>query len=212
MKKFFAILGIILLLLAGYIWYTFKSGGKGPKGPKPVSLAVSKHSPAFNQSIQSLLDSYYSLSEGFVNWDTAAIVRYGHSLKTALDSLKVEELKVDTTGIYESALDPVANAKNETDNILKELSIDKKRTAFNLLSENLRLLFIVVKYDQGKLYWQECPMAFGEGTTGNWLSKTDEVRNPYLGTKHPEYKDDMLHCGGPKDTINFMIPDTTQMK
>ncbi|MEP7372976.1 MAG: DUF3347 domain-containing protein [Chitinophagaceae bacterium] len=212
MKKFFAILGTILLLLVGYIWITFKSGRKLPKGPKPVSLAVSKHSPVFNESIQSLLDAYYNMSEGFVNWDTVAIARYGNELKTALDSLKVEELKVDTTGIYESALDPVANAKNETDNILKQPSIDKKRASFNLLSENLRLLFIVVKYDQGKLYWQECPMAFGEGYPGNWLSKTDAVRNPYLGTKHPDYKDGMLHCGGPKDTINFIVPDTTGKK
>jgi Protein of unknown function (DUF3347) len=212
MKKFFAILGIILLLVVAYIWYTFKSGGKGPKGPKPVSLAVSKHSPAFNQSIQSLLDAYYSMSEAFVNWDTTAIARYGNEMKTTLDRLKIEELKVDTTGIYESALDYLANTKNETSNILKEPAIDKKRTSFNLLSENLRLLFIVVKYDQGKLYWQECPMAFGEGYAGNWISKTDEVRNPYLGTQHPEYKDGMLHCGGPKDTINFMLPDTTGKK
>ena len=212
MKKFFAILGVLLLLLVGYIWYTFKSGKKQPRGPKPVALAVSKQSPAFNQSLHTLLDAYYSMTDGFVNWDTTDIGRYGRELKNALDSLKIEELKVDTTGIYESALDPLANAKNETTTILNEPSIDKKRISFNRLSENLRLLLVVVKYDQGKLYWQECPMAFGEGNAGNWLSKTDAVRNPYLGTQHPEYKDGMLHCGGPKDTINFMIPDTTKKK
>ncbi|MBO9657999.1 MAG: DUF3347 domain-containing protein, partial [Chitinophagaceae bacterium] len=54
-----------------------------------------------------------------------------------------------------------------------------------------------------KIYWQECPMAFGEDQSGFWLSKTDSVRNPYLGTSHPKYKDGMLHCGAPKDTINF---------
>ncbi len=209
MKKVFAILGILVLLLAGYLWYAFKGGKKGPKGPKPVALSVSKHSPAFNQSVQAALDAYYSMSEAFVNWDTVAIATQGNQLKTALDSLKIEELKVDTTGIYESALDPLANAKNEVANILKEPSIDQKRTALNNLSENLRLLFIVVKYDQGKLYWQECPMAFGEDQPGYWLSKTDEVRNPYLGNKHPKYKDGMLNCGGPKDTINFIVPDTT---
>ena len=210
MKKVFAILGILVLLLAGYLWYAFKGGKKGPKGPKPVALSVSKHSPAFNQSVQTALDAYYGMSEAFVNWDTAVIAANGNQLKSALDSLKLEELKIDTTGIYESALDPWNNAKNEIANILAEPSIDKKRTAFNSLSENLRLLFIVVKYDQGKLYWQECPIAFGEDQPGYWISKTDEVRNPYLGNKHPEYKDGMLKCGGPKDTINFMLPDTTK--
>jgi hypothetical protein len=208
MKKNLAIPVILLLLLAGYVWYSFKGGKKQPRGPKPVALAVSKHSPAFNQSLQSLLDAYYNISEAFVNWDTTSITQKGNELKTALDSLKVEELKVDNTGIYETALDPLANAKNETANILKELSIDNKRTAFNNLSENLRLLFIVVKYDQAKLYWQECPMAFGDDQPGYWLSKTDAVRNPYMGTSHPKYKDGMLKCGGPKDTINFMVEDT----
>ena len=208
MKKVFAVLGILLLLLVGYIWYSFKGGKKQPKGPKPVSLVVSKHSPAFNQSIQSVLNAYYVLSEAFVNWDSAAIATNGVKLNSALDGLTVEELKVDTTGIYETALDPLASAKNEAANISKETSIDSKRTAFNNLSENLRLLFIVVKYDQGKLYWQECPMAFGDDQPGYWLSKTDVVRNPYLGTSHPKYKDGMLHCGGPKDTINFMAVDT----
>ena len=168
MKKFFAILGILVLLLAGYIWYTFKSGKKKPRGPKPVALAVSKQSPAFNQSLHTLLDAYYSMTDGFVNWDTTDIGRFGRDLKNALDSLKIEELKVDTTGIYESALDPLANAKNETTTILNEPSIDKKRISFNRLSEKLRLLLEVVKYDQGKLYWQEFPMAFGEGQTGKW--------------------------------------------
>lgn len=212
MKKVFAILGILILLFAAYIWYSFSGGKKRVKGPKPVALAVSKHSPAFNQSVQSVLDAYYNISEAFVTWDTVAIAQHGGNLKIALDNLKIEELKVDTTGIYETALDPLANAKSETANILSQPSIDTKRTAFNNLSENLRLLFIVVKYDQGKLYWQECPMAFGEDQPGYWLSKTDAVRNPYLGTSHPKYKDGMLECGGPKDTINFMVPDTIGKK
>jgi hypothetical protein len=212
MKKVFAILGIILLLLAGYLWYSFSSGKKRVKGPKPVALAVSKHSAAFNESIQSVLTAYYDLSEAFVNWDTAAVTRHAKMLQAAFDSVKIEELKVDSSGIYETALDPLSNAKNETANILSKPSLDDKRTAFNSLSENLRLLFIVVKYDQGKLYWQECPMAFGEDRSGYWLSKTDAVRNPYLGTKHPKYKDGMLECGGPRDTINFMLPDTAIAK
>ena len=40
---------------------------------------------------------------------------------------------------------------------------------------------------------------------GNWLSKTSDVRNPYLGTQHPKYKDGMIGCGGPKDTLNFLM-------
>src|SRR4030095_10793979 len=143
MKKVLAILAILLLLIAGYFWYAFKSGRKGPKRPKPVALVVSKHSDAFNQSVQELLDDYYNLSEAFVNWDTVAVNRYGNELKISLDSLKVEDLKVDTTGIYESVIEPLANSKSETATIVSSASIDDKRVSFNRLSENLRLIFII---------------------------------------------------------------------
>lgn len=205
MKKVFLILLVLVLIAAGYLLWIFKfrSGSKGPKGPEPAPLVVSKHSEAFNSSIQSMLNAYYSLSEAFVQWDTAAVTKYGNELKTALDSVKITELQKDTVGIYESALDPLNNARNETDNILANPSMDAKRTAFNSLSENLRLLFIVSRYDREKIYWQECPMAFGDDQSGFWLSRTDSVRNPYLGVQHPKYKATMLHCGAPKDTINF---------
>jgi hypothetical protein len=50
-------------------------------------------------------------------------------------------------------------------------------------------------------------MAFGDNKPGNWLSKLKDARNPYLGNKHPEFKDKMLTCGEPKDTINFVPVD-----
>jgi len=207
MKKVFLILLVLVLIAAGYLLWLFKfrSGSRHPKGPEPVPLAVSKHSEAFNQSVQSMLHAYYSLAEGLVNWDTTVVSREALALKTALDSVQIEELRKDTTGIYESALDPLGNARSEAGNILANPSLEAKRTAFNALSENLRLLFIISRYDREKIYWQECPMAFGEDQPGYWLSQTDSVRNPYLGTSHPQYKATMLHCGMPKDTINFTV-------
>lgn len=204
------ILLTIVLLAAGILRYVFFSGGKSSssKEPDPVPLTVSKHSDSFNTSVQSALTAYYNMSEAFVNWDTAEVDKIASNLKASLDAFNIDELKIDTTGIYESALDPLNNVKSTTENILSAPSIADKRTAFNQLSENLRLLLIVVKYDQSKLYWQECPMAFGD-TPGNWLSKTDSVRNPYLGLKHPKYGSEMINCGSPKDTINFMIANTS---
>jgi len=203
----------VLLLLIGAIRYLFFPGGDGGSvhsGPKPLPMAVSRHSDRFNNSVGSVLSAYYSMTEGFVNWDTLAINKHAHELKVSLDSLSLDELKADSNGIYESAQDPVANAKSEAATILSNSAIDQKRTSLNALSEDLRLLFIVVKYDREKLYWQECPMAFGQDKPGNWLSKSIDVRNPYLGNKHPEYNDKMLHCGEPKDTINFVPVDTTK--
>jgi hypothetical protein len=198
-----------LVLLIGLFRYFFigggSTGGSHHSGERAVSLRVSKHSDTFNHSMENILKAYYKMTEGFVNWDTVIINSSGHELKISLDSLNLEELKKDTTGIYESAIDPLANAKTEVISILSDPSIAEKRGSLNILSDNLRNLLIAVKYDRAKLYWQECPMAFGEDRPGNWLSMTKEVRNPYLGTSDPQYGDKMLHCGAPKDTIKFEL-------
>lgn len=201
----------ILLLAAGTIRILFypTKGASNHSGPKPVSLPVSKHSEAFNRSMENMLNAYYEMTEGFVNWDTAIIHSSGDQLRKSLDSLGLDELKKDTTGIYETALDPLANAKTEIASILADPSLAEKRGSLNILSDNLRTLLIAVKYDRAKIYWQECPMAFGEDRPGNWLSRTIDVRNPYLGTKDPQYGDKMLNCGGPKDTIKFEPPAET---
>ncbi len=209
MKKVLAILGILLLALAGYIWFTyFKGGKKRSKGPEPVPLTVSKHSDTFNRSLQSALYAYYHLSESMVNWDKATTKESATALKAALDSLKIEELQKDSTGIYETALDPLTIAKENIALMLSNEEWPARRTAFNAVSENLRLLFIIVKYDQEKLYWMECPMAFGEEASGFWISRTDTVRNPYLGLHHPVYKAEMLDCGSSREEIDFRIKDT----
>jgi hypothetical protein len=206
----------ILLLLIGLFRYFFQPGiGGGSSknsGPPPVSLHVSKHSEAFNQSIGKILTAYYKMTEGFVNWDTSVINISGNELKTKLDSLNLDELKKDGTGIYESAVDPLANTKVELTSIIADPSISEKRGSLNIFSDNLRLLLTTVKYDRAVLYWQECPMAFGEDRPGNWLSETKEVRNPYLGTKDPQYGDKMLHCGAPKYSIKFDPPVVDSIK
>ena len=201
-----------LLLLGGVVRYLFyPGGGSNNTEHSRLSLPVSKHSDAFNKSIGEILNAYYKMTEGFVNWDTAVINSSCNELKISLDSLNLEELKKDTTGIYESALDPFVNSKTEVASILMDPSIAEKRGSLNILSDNLRTFLISVKYDREKLYWQECPMAFGEDRPGNWLSKTKDIRNPYQGTRDPQYGDKMLNCGGPKDTIKYDPPfDSTK--
>jgi hypothetical protein len=210
-------LALLLLLMGLARFFLFPGGGGGSNssGPMPDPLPVSKHSDAFNNSMGVVINSYYKMTDGFVNWDTAVIQAAGKELKTALDSLNIEELKKDTTGIYESALDPLANAKAEVAAIIADPSIAEKRGSLNILSDQIRTLWSVVKYDREKAYWMECPMAFGDDKPGNWLSRTEEVVNPYLGKKDPQYGDGMLHCGESKVTIDFVpppAPDTTKKK
>lgn len=201
----------ILLLVAGLLQFFIFSNQRSANnsGSKAPPLTVSKHSEAFNTSMSSLLTAYYEMTEGFVNWDTAVINKAGSNLNLAFDNLNLDEIKKDSL-IYQTALDPYKNAKNELRAIIADPSFAEKRGSLNILSDNIRNLLVIVKYDGAKVYWQECPMAFDDEKPGNWLSRTKDVRNPYLGTKDPKYGNSMLECGGPKDTINFVVESSIQ--
>jgi hypothetical protein len=205
----------VVLLLVGVIRFLFPLGdgvARPADRDKPLPIAVSRHSDIFNNSLETALRAYYGMTEAFVNWDTPAINRTAASLETAIDSIQINELKKDTTRdadkIYLTAVDFISNAKNEVANLLQQPLIDKKRIALNELTDNLRNLLITVKYDKQKIFYQECPMAFDDDIPGYWLSTTSNVRNPYLGTKHPKYQATMLNCGKPKDSIDFVPPNT----
>jgi hypothetical protein len=208
------LIAIVLLLIGGVRYFFFPGGSSGShaSGPKPLPIKISKHSDLFNNSVGNVLDAYYNMTEAFVNWDSMGVNRHGTELVNALADLKTEELKNDTARdaqtIYLTTVDMAGYAKTDASNIVQQTSLDKKREALNALTDNLRNLFITVKYDRAKIYYQECSMAFGDDKPGYWLSKTKEVRNPYLGNKHPAHNDDMLTCGEPKDTINFIPVDT----
>jgi hypothetical protein len=122
-----------------------------------------------------------------------------------LEDIKLDELKKDSV-IYLTALDPLSNAKANIASIIQEADLQKKREHLNNLSDNLRNLVLIVKYDKDIVYWQECPMAFNDEIPGYWLSRNKEIRNPYLGTKHPKYKATMLDCGESKGAIVKDLP------
>ena len=190
-----------LLLLAGTIRYLFFSNDKSSNqsGPKPPPLTVSKHSDQFNQSAENIMLAYYKMTGGFVNDDTSVINQFGAALKAALDSFKIEELQKDTL-IYETALEPLNNAKAEAASIAADPSMPDKRGSLNILSDQLFTLMRTARYDIKKIYWQECASAFGDGKPGNWISLSEESPNPY-GQKN---------CSGVKTAINFVPADTTK--
>lgn len=208
MKKLLPVVLIVALLVIAVEFFFFRNKPQADNSPIQQPLTVSKHSAVFNMSANKMLDAYYNLTEAFVVWDTSAVNTRSNELNSAIDSLKLSELQKDTI-IYETAAGIRANAKSEIEGLINDPSLEEKKLAFNSLTQYVYDLLRTVHYDQSKVYFQECPMAFGEDHPGNWLSKTVAVRNPYLGTQHPKYKDEMLTCGGPRDTLNFMLANTS---
>ena len=201
MKKIMLGLLFLILAIAGYYWYMFSKAGGGDNGPKQESIVLKKHSELFNQSVAGAMNAYFDMAAAFVEADTVKIKENGRKFIQLMDSIPMDELKKDTANIYDVAISSFAGIKSNAASILMMTDIQEMRKDFSMVSENLYPFFKLINYEGNNMYWQNCPMAFGDDKGANWISKTKEIFNPYLGKNHPEFKGTMLHCGMVKDTI-----------
>lgn len=205
MKKF--LIAIIFIGVSLFVVWKFvlKKEKKEP-GPQPVSMSVSKHSDEFNQSLNNMMTSYYGLTEAYVNWDTAAIVKNSSDLKAAVEILKLDEMKKDSA-IYPTVESQWGILKSEIDGMIADEELNDKKESLNMLSQQLFDLLRIIKYDAAKVFYQECPMALNNyESSAFWLSAEaddDKRRNPYLGLHDPKYGKAMLICGNTRDSIRI---------
>lgn len=190
----------ILLLVVGLIqFFVFPARTETSTDSKAVPLTVSKHSEAFNQSIENVLTAYLKVTETFAGTDTVKIGQSVSELETAVNSFQIQELQVDTL-IYQTALQPYENVKAELVSMKSDPSLAEKRSSLNILSNELFTLLRIVRYDLARLHWLECATAFGEGIPGNWISKSESAVNPY----------GQENCVETKTTLNFVAADSTK--
>lgn len=201
MKKIVLVALVLILAIAGYYWYKFSNAGKGDSGPKQAPLTLKKHSNTFNQAITTAMNAYFDMKAAFVDADTTKAKESCRKFVQLMDSIPFDELKKDTTGIYEIAFNGLSNIKSNAESLLVQPDITEMRKDFGMVSENLYPFLRTINYEGENMYWQNCPMAFGDDKGANWISNTKEIINPYLGKNHPEFKGSMLHCGEIKDTI-----------
>ena len=199
MKKFLAVVFLFAVILG--IWWLFFKPKSSVVKIKEAPISVHTHSSEFNNSVAAAMNSYFNLKSAFVNADTSKAKQEGQKFLTLIDSVKVDELKKDTTAIFQSATLQIEDIKTNITALLQETDLTEMRQDFRMISENLYPFLKTIKYEGPNLYWQNCPMAFGEGKEANWISNTKEIENPYLGKNHPEFKSSMFHCGEIKDTI-----------
>lgn len=201
---------LIFLILAGagiITWLVVSSPNKKGEEGKAQAITVSKHSQPFNAQITNTLADYYKITESFVAWDSTGTSTATATIIKDLDNTVLDELKKDTA-IYLTAQTFIENAKADAQTIVSEKGIRQQREAFNSLTDNLYQFLNTVKYDGGKLFLQECPMAFDDTKPGLWISQKKDIRNPYMGLHHPEYGKAMLSCGEVKKVLNSDAAET----
>ncbi|MEI9934215.1 MAG: DUF3347 domain-containing protein [Ferruginibacter sp.] len=197
MKKILIGVLVLLLFIVGFYWYEFSHTESINTGPKQEALKVGRHSALFNNSIDAMLNAYFDMKNAFVISDTSKAKNACAEMIAFADSLKLDELKKDTTGILDAIQMQVSDAKNNAENLLTEKDITSMRKDFQMVSESIYPMLKAIHYEGKILYWQNCPMAFGEGNDASWISNIEAIENPYLGNKDTA----MEHCGEIKDSI-----------
>jgi hypothetical protein len=201
-KKIMIALVVIAVIILIVYYFKASKPKDTTENKEPVPLAITDKSDAFRHAFSELMSSYYSLKDAFVSWDTGAVNRAALAVQVKADSLPLTELKADSN-IVETARSFSMSVSGEAKGVLGETDIEQKRRSFYTLSENLYNLIRTVQYNGEVVYHQHCPMAFKDDEEAYWLSNSNEIVNPYLGTSHPKYKSGMLHCGDISDSLDF---------
>ena len=201
MKKL--VLLVILFVLAGFLAYKLfwqKKPVVAETTDQP--LRINKNSGVFNTAFAVALSDYFSLKDSLVEWDMPGADRQALALAQKTDSLPFSELKADSMLVL-TAKNLAASVENEAKGFIGEGSIDQKRRAFNMLTDEMYDLVRTVHYDGQIIYHIRCPMAFNDSEEGFWLTNTSKIINPYLGRKHPKFGAKMVGCGEITDSIDF---------
>jgi len=147
-----------------------------------------KEAPKMSQ-LDAVYENYFSLKDALVKTDGTTASAAAKELLGSINAVKMGELKMDVHMVWMKVLESL---KNDATAISSSTDIKKQRDSFNSLSTSIYGLIKFSKSDE-TVYYQFCPMA-NDGKGANWLSKENNIKNPYYGSK-------MLTCGKVVETI-----------
>jgi membrane fusion protein, copper/silver efflux system len=151
----------------------------------------------FLDSLNPVIKDYLTLKNALADEDTRTASEVGGELAEKLG--KMDAGKLDASA-RESWNDLSGSIAKYGQGIKATSDIDLQRKAFDPLSEGFAKLIMSFRHAMpGPLYLYSCSQAAG-GQGAYWLETTQEIRNPYFGTK-PYKGQDLLKCGELAETI-----------
>lgn len=161
---------------------------------QPALPPQSKLDEANTQRLMNVVSRYYDLKDALVATNP---VRADVGAKALLGSATdfSEYVKADSVNatILQPYLDTIINGSNTILAEVKDSTTERKRIAFEHVSNAMYGLLRAADLKNANVYRQYCPMAFND-KGAYWLSRETEIRNPYFGKK-------MLECGEVTDTL-----------
>lgn len=171
--------------------------GKGADHTKHLPDYTSDTPKEFKKQLQQVSEAYFGLKDAFVQTDSSLAASKAKDLLNSLGTVDMSLVKGESHDFWMEK----ASALEAHSQKISELSnVEEQREQFEFVSDALIETIKVMGIASDTYYVQYCPMAFDfEGA--EWLSDSDQIRNPYFGDK-------MLKCGNVEDTItkDFKIP------
>ncbi|WP_205511331.1 DUF3347 domain-containing protein [Longitalea arenae] len=190
------VLAVIILVARPFFCNSDKKDDQAAEDVKQQPISISANTDAFNQSFTQLLNAYNSLKDALVASDTGKASAAGLALKAAADSLKVNEIKGDTSAVIKETAQAFSGTiSGSAQALVAERDLKNKRKEFEMIADAMWSLTRTVRYTGQKLYWQYCPMAF-DNKGAYWMSYEREIKNPYFGSE-------MLNCGSVEDSLDY---------
>lgn len=137
----------------------------------------------------AIIDGYLVLKNALVNEDSEKAAEGGKMMLTAFSNFEMAKL---TEAQHTKYMEIAESAQEHAEHIVKN-PIDHQREHFEDLSKDVNDIIALVGTDK-TLYQDFCPMA-SNNKGAMWLSETEEINNPYFGSK-------MLKCGNVQKQIN----------
>ena len=160
------------------------------KAQEPASHTMPTESKKEADQMQSVFNNYFEVKDALVSTNASAAAAKGANLVSSLKAIKMNELPMDVHMVWMKVMKEL---ESDAQKIANSKKIEDQRKALILVTKNIYALMKVAKTET-PTYYQFCPMANG-GKGANWLSKENEVKNPYYGSM-------MMSCGSTVETIN----------
>ena len=127
---------IVVLALALGVTYLVlhKSDSDSNKAvEKDPALLVGSKTSAFNRSIAGVLTAYFELSDAFFNGDTSRISTSAKNLSVAVDSIRFDQFKADSSLIL-TAVTVAQSIPAEIVGLIGEKTMEQKKREFNMIT------------------------------------------------------------------------------
>src|SRR5688572_29271707 len=131
-KTLIVVILLVIVVLIARPFFCNNTDKKSDKEPeKQQPLSISDNTDVFKQSFTQLLNAYNTLKDALVASDTAKASAAALALSTAADSLKVSEIKGDSTGVIkETAASFSTTISDAAKAVAAEKDLNGKRKEF----------------------------------------------------------------------------------